>query len=192
MKDIYALLEVSWQVIYKWRNNPTTTQSRYSLKHDFIKKAGELFSLNLEEQESLAIKAGLSLHGLWGHDKKSPNIGFANHFNKLLNKYPGKKIELCKAALVSDRMFRHIKSGYHLKKEPILALLITMELGLADIQTALKKSGYFLSSSIPSDAVIIWMINNEVYCQKGAMRLHYINETLYSLNLPLLMTKIGQ
>ena len=117
------------------------------------------------------------------------NTNFIKHFNALLSTYSGKKNELCEAALVSDRMFRHIKSGKYLRKEPILALLITMGLSLEDIQKALKKAGFILSRSMPNDIVIIWMLENELSNHKGAKRLYRINELLDSLELPLLMTR---
>jgi len=86
IKDIYALLGVSWQTVYKWRENPTMTQTRSNAKYDFIKRAGALFSLGLDEMESLANKAGLSLCGLKFNDAElnskfmptSENINNAN------------------------------------------------------------------------------------------------------------------
>jgi len=208
LKDIYALLGVSWQTVYKWRDNSISTQSRGGLKHDFIVRAGELFSLNSNEKENLANKAGLSLLDTEFSTELTPltseikkvssknsirniptNINFATHFGKLLATYTSKKIELCEAALVSDRMFRHVKSGCHLKKEPLLAILIAMGLAFDDIQSSLKKAGFFLSASLPNDSIIMWMIENGIHDREGAMRLHNINETLYSLDLPLLMTK---
>jgi len=112
--------------------------------------AGELFVLSDTEIEELANKAGLSIHDIQPNpnnhqphndiENKDVSINmssaysaydtenhvcsdFIKHFNALISTYPGKKIDLCAAASVSDRMFRHIKSGRHLRKEPILALL---------------------------------------------------------------------
>jgi len=87
-------------------------------------------------------------------------------------------------------MFRHIKSGRFLRKEPVLALLIALGLELEDIQFALKKAGFILSDSLPRDSIIIWMLNNESINQKREMRLMQINEILYSLGQPLLMTRL--
>jgi hypothetical protein len=225
MKDIYALLGVSWQAVYKWRENPITTQTRSYIKYNFIKRAGELFSLDMDEMEALANKAGLSLcasdfnseidlksiptydyFATECSDELSPDIeginpylvsqlkytntSFAIYFNALLATYTGKKNELCGAASVSDRMFRHIKAGRYLKKEVVLALLIVLGLSLNEIQTALKKAGFILSNSLPNDAVVIWMLNNDACNLCGAVRLRTINETLYSLDLPLLMTRL--
>jgi hypothetical protein len=119
------------------------------------------------------------------------NTKFANHFDSLLSDYSGKKSDLYKSALISDRMFRHIKAGRYLRKEPVLALLIVMELSLDDIQRSLKIAGYTLSYSIPSDVVILWILESDTYKHKGAKRLYRINEILYSLELPLLMTRPG-
>ena len=125
-------------------------------------------------------------------EKIDANVDFANHFNTLLAAYPGKKIDLYKAALVSDRMFRHIKSGHHLRKEPILALLIAMGLNLENIQVALMQAGYILSHSMLNDAVIMWMLKNDASKQNSAGRLQTINDTLDSLGLPLLMTRMKE
>ena len=187
IRDVYALLGVSWQTVYKWRENPTATQSRGSLKHSFIENTGLLFGLDQHEKEMLANKAGLSL----GSSATEPcsNQNFAIHFNALISTFPGKKNELYQSALVSDRMFRYIKSGLYLKKEPILALLIVLGLELDRIQTALRKAGFILSQSLHNDAVIIWMLKNQAKALAGADRLRIINETLFSLCLPLLMTR---
>jgi len=87
-------------------------------------------------------------------------------------------------------MFRHIKNGQYLKKESVLALLIVLDLLLNEIQTALKKAGLFLSNSLANDAVVTWMLSNDACSLRGAVRLRTINETLYSLDLPLLMTRL--
>jgi hypothetical protein len=217
LKDVYALLGVSWQTVYKWRYNAATTQSRGYFKHSLIKKAGELFSLGHAETENLANKAGLSVCGnswlprLEIMDKlngefseeiaiyadeilkyktlEPVNSDFVEHFSNLLASYPDKKIDLCDAALVSDRMFRHIKSGRFLRKEPLLALLIVMNLNWDDIQKALEKAGFTLSHSVHFDVVTMWMLKNELHNHKGAKRLYRINELLDSLKLPLLMTR---
>jgi hypothetical protein len=114
---------------------------------------------------------------------------FVNSINALIAAYPGKMTELCFAASVSDRMFRHIKMGRHLKKEPILALLIVMEQCLNSIQALLKQAGFILSGALPNDTVIMWVLKNEGH-RGGANRLNRINDILDSLELPLLMTRI--
>jgi len=231
LKDIYALLGVSWQSMYKWRNNATSTQSRNFFKHGLIKRASELFSLDNLEMESLANKAGLSLCAssdnvvdkhervakysnsefsvelhpcteeqallksqsqskiIGTSEDKAINANFSKHFNDILSTYPVKKMELYEAALVSDRMFRHIKSGRFLRKEPVLALLVVIGLNVASIQELLKMAGYILSRSISNDVVVMWLLENEPTNFNGRKRLYRINEILESLDLPLLMTR---
>ena len=211
----------SRQVVYKWRYSQALTQSKNDFKRNLIERAGELFCLDRAEREALANKAGLSLdarpppglesshsiklsikptHNIKPSHNRKPthNTEFSKHFNHLLSTYittitTGKKIDLCEDASVSDRMFRHIKSGRHLRKESILALLIVMGLSLDEIQCALKKAGLILSRSIPGDAVIIWMLENDLYgrggVKHGVKRLYRINEVLDSFGLGLLMTR---
>ena len=213
IKDIYAHLGVKWQTVYKWKEQLTVTQSKYYIKHDFIKRAGQLFSLSNAETEKLANSAGLSLSNsfIWGDNtcefsqelvpdigrvkplprqEKTRNLYFMRHFKNLLSSaYSGKLMDLCGAAQVSERMFRHIKSGRYLRKEPVLALLITLGLGLSEIQESLKAAGFILSRSMPNDVVVIWMLENEQCGGSGSKRLYRINETLDALGLPLLMTR---
>lgn len=64
---------------------------------------------------------------------KSPYTAFIKHFNEAISAYPEKLKDLYEAALVSERMLRYIRAGDHIKKEPILALLIVMGKELTDI-----------------------------------------------------------
>ena len=91
--------------------------------------------------------------------------------------------------MIDERMFRHIKSGVYLRKESILALLIAMGQNLVNIQIALKKAGFILSASMYSDTVVIWMMENKLIRNIGTARLASINNVLYDLDLPLLMTR---
>jgi len=208
------------QTFYNWRNNPMSTQSQNYLKHNFIIKAGKLFSLSFDEIEKLANKAGLSLNNNIFKDKykinmvslntefsdelfpdiskivvkskmkeKIINKEFAVHFSYLLSKYKGTKTDLYRAALVSEKMFYYMKSGKNIRKEPILALLIAMELDLAEIQIALSKAGFILSKSLINDMVIMWVLEHKVHNKKGSQRLFIINEILDELGFPLLMTR---
>jgi len=193
MKDIYALLQVSWQTIYKWRENLVSTHEG-SLKRNFIHKAGCLFSLSPDQEEELANKAGLSLcESRFRADhfprvqKIASNLNFAVHIKSLLKQYPGKQSNLYMAASMTDRMFRYIKSGQYLKKESILTLLIVMDLELPDIQIALKKAGFILSNSLLVDAIITWVLNNDARNLKGEERLWCVNNMLEALSLPLLI-----
>jgi len=183
------------------------------LKYNVINLAGDLFELSDAQMEDLANKAGLSMNlhktrfigeettdiltypernrdiNLILHMQKSPAGNFTDSFNKLISTYPGKLIDLCATASVSDRMLRHIKNGKHLKKEPILALLIAMGQDLNSIQRLLKEAGFVLSKSLPNDVVIMWLLENMPLEDKGTSCIYFINETLEALELPLLMTR---
>ena len=183
-----------------WRKNPTSSLTKGLLKYNVISLAGGVFGLSDIQVEELANKAGLSMcfqnssnsHTTTHMEINADNLlskNFATDFNKLVSSYPGKLMNLCDIASVSDRMFRHIRNGKHLKKEPILALLVVMEQNLDKIQKLLKEAGYILSKSLPNDVVIMWLLENESLKFKGTSRVYYINETLNSLGLPLLMTR---
>ena len=62
-----------------------------------------------------------------------------------------------------------------------------MELDYEKIDNLLINSGYKLSNSIAYDAIIKYHIKNTQ--KKNIKLLDIINDTLYSLNLPLLMTR---
>ncbi|MDR0272669.1 MAG: hypothetical protein LBI27_05065 [Clostridiales bacterium] len=145
------------------------------MKYEVIKTAGKHFGLCANETESLANKAGLSL---------CADESFKKMFGDLLCEYPESKRRLCEMSLVSERMFRYIKEGRFLKKEPVLSLAISMGASFETIQTLLKKAGYVLSNSLPNDAVVMWILRNEI--KKNPVYL--ANEILESLGLPLLMT----
>lgn len=123
-------------------------------------------------------------------NQKAVNGEFLLCFNDLLAASRLKPGDLCKAALVSDRMMRHIRNGRHLAKESVLALLVAMELELPQIQAALQKTGYILTKSLPGDAVVIWMLENVLYKHSGSKRVFLVNDELEEFNLPLLMTKL--
>jgi len=187
---VYNLININHQNVYHWRHNPTSTLTKGFLKYNVITLATELFDLTHEQMETLANKAGISLcFYSKNFDEKTRGEGFVIDFNKLLATYPKKLVELCHIASVSDRMLRYIKSGKHLKKESILALLIAMEQDLETIQNILRKAGYILSNSLPNDVVIMWILENEPLNYQGLNLNYRINETLDSLELPLLATR---
>jgi len=113
---------------------------------------------------------------------------FMQHLEDLISSYPGKKKEIYEAALVSERMFRYIRSGINVKKEPTLALLIAMRQPLDSIQKCLAKAGFILSKSIVSDVVIMQALEDEAHINSIANMVYRVNTTLDSLDLPLLMT----
>lgn len=87
--------------------------------------------------------------------------------------------------MLSERMFRHIKSDYLPSKVSLLALAISLELNPNDIYFLMQKAGYVLSNSIAFDMVIKWLLENS----QMKISLSYINDVLYELDLPLLMTR---
>lgn len=204
--DVYSDLGVSKQTVHNWRQNLSNTQSQSKHKREVIRNAGQLFMLSPTETERLANKAGLSLAGGSYFDestikepnvsqkpsKKPSNTAFESLFKQLLTSYKGTEIDLYESALVSDQMFRYIKAGKHLRKEPILSLLIVMEVDLYGIQAALSKAGYILSKSITNDLVVMWMIENRSRYHNGAKHLNRANTTLEELGATLLMTRIKE
>lgn len=138
-----------------------------------------MFSLNDKEAEDLANKAGLTLE---------PKESFQTCLIILKNKYEKKSRLFYQNANISERMFQYIKNGKKPTKETTLAIAVSMNLTPEDTQRLLRSAGYVLSKSIPSDAVILWLLSNEEHNQ-NASKLFQINEVLYALDMPLLMTR---
>ncbi len=84
-------------------------------------------------------------------------------------------------------MYRRIKSDYHPTKTSLIALAISLDLKLEEIYSLLQKAGYILSESIAYDMTIKWLLENTSNNMQN--RLFYINDILYELELPLLMTR---
>ena len=139
-------------------------------------KAGIVFNLSDDERENLANKAGFTLEG---------SDDYYKYLNKLIQLSQKKNKTICYEALVSERMYRHFKSGYIPPKTSILAIAIALELKPEEIYILLKKMGYVLSESIGFDMVVKYLLENP-HSPKNVL---YINEILYELHLPLLMTR---
>ncbi len=150
-----------------------------NFKQRVIKNVQSLFSLNDKEAEDLANKVGLTLE-----QKES----FQTCLIILKNKYEKKSRLFYQNANISERMFQYIKNGKNPTKETTLAIAVSMNLTPEDTQRLLRSAGYVLSKSIPSDAVILWLLSNEEHNQ-NASKLFQINEVLYALDMPLLMTR---
>lgn len=150
-----------------------------NFKQRVIKNAQVLFALSDREAEDLANKAGLTLE-----QKES----FQTCLNILKNKYDKKSRLFYQNANISERMFQYIKNNKNPTKETTLAVAVSMNLNSEDTQRLLKSAGYILSKSIPSDAVILWMLSNYEGNQNTSL-LFRINEVLYALDMPLLMTR---
>lgn len=68
-----------------------------------------------------------------------------------------------------------------------MAIALSLDMSLDELQTVLKKYGYYLSESVVADMVVKWFFtyrNNE-----GRKILHMVNEVFEEMELPLLMTR---
>lgn len=69
-----------------------------------------------------------------------------------------------------------------------MAIMLSLNMSLDELQTILKKYGYCLSESVAADMVVKWFIT---YRDNGGGNILYtINEVLEEMGLPLLMTRI--
>lgn len=130
--------------------------------------------LSDKQAESLANCAGLSLQFEGGD---------------LINAlgYKEKLTELCRHAMVSERMLRYYKYNTP-TKQTIIALALALDKNVAEIDGILHKYGYCLSDSIISDLVVKWYITEYKAIHKGLL-VFEINETLEKMGVPLLMTR---
>lgn len=69
-----------------------------------------------------------------------------------------------------------------------MAIVLSLNMGLDDLRSILKKYGYCLSESIAADMVVKWFITYRN--DKDGNILYTINEVLEEMGLPLLMTRI--
>lgn len=168
------MLGCSKQNVSYWESHSYSTQARRSIL-DVIHKAARLFGLSSGQAEALANSAGLSLNT--GTGSLTERLG-----------YSGKPKELCAAAGVSERMLRSYKKSVP-TKQVLLAIVIVLDLSVSDIDRILRSYGYCLSESLAADAVVRWYVNNS-RLERGARLLNEINDTLESMGLPLLMTRI--
>lgn len=137
-----------------------------------------LFDLSLEDSEMLANSAGLSLCPNWGNLHKFLNVH-----------YKGKLKDLSQNAIISERMLRYYKKIAP-TKQALLAIAVSLNLGLSEIDTLLRSYGYCLSKSSVADITVMWFMKNNTYKNNG-MLLTEINIVLDKMGLPLLMTRQG-
>ena len=149
-------------------------QKNYKL--DIIYAAAKLFDLNNDEREILANKAGFTLNN---------DLNFNKYLNYLIYHSHKKHKNIYDKALISDRMYRRIRADYHPTKASLLALAISLEPKTDEIYLLLQKAGYVLSESIAFDMVVKYLLENV----QTAKNVFNINDVLYELNLPLLMTR---
>lgn len=90
---------------------------------------------------------------------------------------------------VSERMFRYAMTNKIPSKETLLSITITLGISLEDIETLLPKAGYFLSASLAFDMIIKYLLKNANSSTNHYNLLYSINDILYELNFPLLMTR---
>lgn len=159
---------------------PTAPRQKI-FKYKVITNAATLFCLNATEKEQLANKAGLSF--TYGSPIDIQN-NFYNYFKQLIHRR--ENFRGSPAATISERMFEYFCEGMIPTKESVLALGISLELNLEDIQQMLGKAGYCLSRSLPADMIAWWFIK---YQHNNRGNLHSINEVLHNCGLPLLMTR---
>ncbi|MDE6727846.1 MAG: hypothetical protein K2J80_07900 [Oscillospiraceae bacterium] len=69
-----------------------------------------------------------------------------------------------------------------------MAITLSLNMSLDELQIILKKYGYCLSESVAADMVVKWFITYRNGC--GEKILYSVNEVLEEMELPLLMTRI--
>lgn len=143
-----------------------------------IRNAGNLFKLPTEEMECLANKAGLSL------------CAHENGLSHVRLKHSGLLKNLYENANVSERMFRYYKTAEP-TKQALLAIAVSLGMTLDEADELLHKYGYCLSRSLASDMVVRWYLSTYTSAAESSHLLDSINETLYDMELPLLMTRQG-
>lgn len=97
--EVYSLLGCSKQNVSYWEIHSDSTQSKRSMLN-VTRQAAKLFELNDDETEALANSAGLSL-AFEGGDLLE-YLG-----------YDGRKCDLCRGAVISERMLEYYKKNAH-------------------------------------------------------------------------------
>ncbi|MDE6598714.1 MAG: hypothetical protein K2K34_01370 [Oscillospiraceae bacterium] len=173
--EIYTMLGCSKQNISYWSAHSYSTQYQKSIR-GVIENAALLFELSLEDSEILANSAGLTLY---------PSCG--NLYEFLDMHYKGKLKELSENALISERMLRYYKK-ISPTKQALLAIAISLNCRLSEIDALLRSYGYCLSKSSAADIAVIWFMENNT-SKNGSMLLVEINTVLDNMGFPLLMTR---
>lgn len=168
-------LGCSKQNISYWNANSYSTQFKKSIL-EVIENAAVLFGLSPEGAEMLANSAELTL---------SPICGNLHEF--LTMHYKNKLKNLSENAVISERMLRYYKKIVP-TKQALLAIAVSMNVGLSETDALLRSYGYCLSKSSAADITVMWLINNNTY-KNGSMLLTEINIILDNMGLPLLMTR---
>lgn len=178
LEDVYAELGCRKTDISRWEYNLCSTHALCKkAKITVIEKAALLFGLTGKESELLANKAGLSLSA------------HSNCLADVICQYDGKYCELLEKANISERMFQYYMAGKEPTKQALLAIFISLDISLDDMQLLLKNYGYCISSSLPNDAIVRWYLQHSVKTGNVSL-LYLINEVLDTLDLPILATKL--
>ncbi|MCM1263466.1 MAG: hypothetical protein NC313_12180 [Butyrivibrio sp.] len=149
------------------------------LKYNVIRNAADLFGLDECAAETLANSGGLSL-------KERPDFNL--HLVNLIREKSRHK-KLYEYAQISERMFQRIKNGRKPTKESLIAIAVSLELGLDETKGLLNMAGYALSEAIAWDVVIKTLILELESTDNYEGALIRINDVLYDMGLPLLMTR---
>ncbi|MCM1082565.1 MAG: hypothetical protein NC393_01470 [Clostridium sp.] len=161
--------------VSRWTYNPCSTHAFVKNKKlEAVRRIEIYLGLDFEEAERLANRAGLS---------------FCNRQNclvDLLFSYEGKLGALAAKSQISERMLQYYKKGMTPTKQALLAIGISLNLGVGDIEGLLREYGFCLSKSLPNDLVVLWGFDK---LNRDSLFLYKINEILSDLELPLLMTK---
>lgn len=144
-----------------------------------IHEAARIFRLSSDEEERLANKAGLSM--------KADAAFHADLIVLIKNKSHYKNIY--ERAQISERMFQYIKNGRIPTKESLIALAVSLGLKLEETEILLSKAGYALSDSIAWDIIVKTLLKQPGIMDDDCNTVSNINNILYDLDLPLLMTR---
>ena len=177
ISDIYSSLNCSKQNLSYWEKHFFSSQSRKSILK-VVNNAAVFFDLSHSQAENLANKAGLSLSNK------------ENGLCELLSHYNGKFKTLYDDALISERMFNYCRQ-HEPTKQALLSISIILKLSLNETNKLLHKYGYCLSRSLPNDMVIIYFLETEKNTNNRVALLEEINNVLYSMDFPLLMTRMN-
>lgn len=150
-----------------------------NFKYEVIRAAAGLFRLSPDEEEELAGKAGLSMKA---------DANFHNYLIRLI-KHKSRYKDLYEHAQISERMFQYIKNGRTPTKESLVAIMASLGLELEEIEFGLSKAGYSLSDSIAWDMVVKTLLTQPEIRADAGNAVRRINDVLYDLGLPLLMTR---
>ena len=107
---------------------------------------------------------------------------FAQRLMKLIRKKGKDEVEVYKKAQLDRRLFSKLRTDAHYtpSKRNIMALVIALELDVAEANDLLRRAGYALSSAKQEDVIVQYFI------AQGEYDLFLINEVLDHYGLPVL------